>query len=115
MLLLAIGLFGVLLLLRKEMKILHFWELKRRDPPKPKKRMNHKIVRYPNKDNQLMRIARLLNHKTSKSTYGLMILVPVKPDRTHIYYIYKTIYRGDLEWAKRLAKHYKIPVENLLK
>lgn len=97
------------------MKVLHFWELKRKEGPRPKKRTNHKSVRTPNKENQLLRIAKVLNHRTSKDTYGLMILKPFYPDKTHIYYVYKTIYTGNLEWAQRLSKHYKIPIENLLK
>lgn len=98
-----------------KMKILHYWELKAREKPKKKKRGNHTSVRRPTKDNQLLRIARIMNHRTAKPRYGLMILKPIYPDKTHIYFIYKTIYTGDLEWAKRLAKHYKVPIEDLLR
>ena len=92
------------------MKIL---EIKWFPKSEKKKKKNHRNIRLPNESNQLVRIARLLDHRTSKPTYGMMVLMPVRPDRNHIYFMYKTLYRGNREWAERLSKHYKIPIERL--
>ena len=72
-------------------------------------------AKAPTKSNQLIRIARLINHKAGNKEYGLMVLRVVIPDNNHIYSQYVTKFTGDRAWALKMAKQYSLPIEDLTK
>lgn len=72
-------------------------------------------VKLPTKSNQLVRIARLINHKSGNKEYGLMVLRAVVPDHNHIYFQYVTKYTGNRAWALKMARQYGTPIEELTK
>lgn len=79
---------------------------------------------------QLVRIAKVVNHKDYRIdyesecgkriklpiyTYALMLLKPHSPDNNHIYYEWVTEHTGSLTWARAMSKQYGIEIEDLTK
>lgn len=73
------------------------------------------MKKHPNKSNQLVRVARVINHCDGLKYYALMILAAEAPDMNHIYYRWVTKYTGNLKWARAISKQYGLPIEDLTK